>query len=276
MSEIKKTRDNEKTPINLKEVYAQKALFYWCNSTGDICVPGMAPWPCQATVDDLPPKIREIYESFWTEDEYGTWAYAVTLNGQPGLMLGWLFDYGWLKDIKILTDENLDIVKPLFHDAVFKAAEQLQTKIDSSNTAVLYGFDTDSDGDEILLFISYDELKNKGPQWVKEKAEMFSEEIYDDVQVCLENALEQRRPTIKIVIDEGGLYQEMFVSPEIAALGPIRVELIDHCTDDPDELAATEAAYADCLKEHKEGRLVHIDEFEQRRACDLEAEGEYE
>lgn len=39
---------------------------------------------------------------------------------------------------------------------------------------------------------------------------------------------------IKVVIDEGGIFQGLYVTPEIADCD---VELIDFVTDDPDDLA---------------------------------------
>ncbi len=45
---------------------------------------------------------------------------------------------------------------------------------------------------------------------------------------------------IKVVIDEGGIFQGLYVTP---GLEDCQVELIDFVTDDPDELEDTQRRY---------------------------------
>lgn len=76
---------------------------------------------------------------------------------------------------------------------------------------------------------------------------------------------------IVIHIDEGGIFQGLYVTKDIADWDP-QVELIDFCTDDPDEIEATEQAYTDVLAKEKAGKLIKIDDYYQRRAGDDDEE----
>ena len=50
---------------------------------------------------------------------------------------------------------------------------------------------------------------------------------------------------IKVLIDEGGIFQGVYVTPDIAVLCP-EIELMDFVTDDPDELDAVASRYEKC------------------------------
>ncbi len=60
---------------------------------------------------------------------------------------------------------------------------------------------------------------------------------------------------IKVVIDEGGLFQEVFVSPE---LRDCSLEVLDFCTDDPHELDRIQAEYEECLHRTIKNELVPL------------------
>ena len=60
---------------------------------------------------------------------------------------------------------------------------------------------------------------------------------------------------IKVVIDEGGIFQGLYVSPE---LEDCQVELIDFVTDDPEEAEETQRKYDECLSRAKDGELKNI------------------
>ena len=83
----------------------------------------------------------------------------------------------------------------------------------------------------------------------------------------------EKGPEIVVHIDEDGMFQGVFVSPEIAETCPV-VELIDFCTDDPEEEAATKQAYDDIISEVKAGRLIDIMGYCQRIAADDEEDAE--
>ena len=60
---------------------------------------------------------------------------------------------------------------------------------------------------------------------------------------------------IKILIDEGGIFQGLYVTPELADYD---VELMDFCTDDPHELEDVERRYEDAKRRAKAGELKVI------------------
>ncbi len=60
---------------------------------------------------------------------------------------------------------------------------------------------------------------------------------------------------IHVLIDEGGIFQGLYVSPEIADSD---VELLDFCTDDSDEIDDVTKRYEDVKKRAKNGELSVI------------------
>ena len=61
---------------------------------------------------------------------------------------------------------------------------------------------------------------------------------------------------IKVIIDEGGIFQGLYVTPE---LKDCDVELIDFVTDDPEELADAQRRYDEVLERARIGELVGIE-----------------
>ena len=60
---------------------------------------------------------------------------------------------------------------------------------------------------------------------------------------------------IKVIIDEGGIFQGLYVTP---GLEDCDVELIDFVTDDPDEQEDTQRRYDECLARVERGELKGI------------------
>ena len=60
---------------------------------------------------------------------------------------------------------------------------------------------------------------------------------------------------IKVLIDEGGIFQGLYVSP---GLKECKVELLDFVTDDQDEIEDVEKRYEDAKRRAKAGELVVI------------------
>lgn len=137
----------------LKEAYEKESLYYWCNSTGEINMPGYRPLATPEP-EVLPPLVKTVYDNFWAEGR-GALEYVVTYNGETGLMLVWHFSISWLKDLNILNRENEQAVLSALSLIVRIAAEALA---DEQEHEVLYGEHTDPDGDEILLFLPLDDL----------------------------------------------------------------------------------------------------------------------
>lgn len=57
---------------------------------------------------------------------------------------------------------------------------------------------------------------------------------------------------IHIIIDEGGIFQGCYVSPELA---DAKVELIDFVTDDEEELSDAQDRYVRCVQRAVDGEL---------------------
>ena len=57
---------------------------------------------------------------------------------------------------------------------------------------------------------------------------------------------------IHVIIDEGGIFQGCYVSPE---LSNAEIELIDFVTDDEDEFAEAERRYDTCVQRALKGEL---------------------
>lgn len=61
---------------------------------------------------------------------------------------------------------------------------------------------------------------------------------------------------IKVIIDEGGIFQGLYVTP---GLEDCDVELIDFVTDDPDEQEDAQRRYDECLARVEHGELKGIE-----------------
>ena len=62
---------------------------------------------------------------------------------------------------------------------------------------------------------------------------------------------------IKVIMNDGGVIENVYVSPDIYKKG-VDLEIIDFCTDDLDELDAAEEAWKEVEKADKEGTLIRI------------------
>ena len=60
---------------------------------------------------------------------------------------------------------------------------------------------------------------------------------------------------IKVLIDEGGIFQGLYVSPE---LKDCEVELLDFVTDDPDEMEDVQERYEKTQERARNGELIVI------------------
>lgn len=205
--------------INLNEVYKLETLWYWCNSVGDLNVPGYAP-TAHADLDSLPALVRSVYQHYWTEG-CGANEYVVTFNGETGLMLGWLFDYNWLRELLEVGGRCLnEREKEIFHCTVKQVAEKIangwffsegvpKTPADACPYPVLYGEDTDPDGDEILLFLPFKDLGNSSTKagWlINTTGVNLVDEMYHRIYTEVENAVKASRtlppPTTQEIISQ--------------------------------------------------------------------------
>ena len=140
--------------LSLNDAYQFNAMHYWCNAAGEINLPGDGIlWPRNAgsmichSEEDLPPKAKELYECFWS-DGWAAKEYVVQFSGRTGFAFNFLFDEEWMN--------NLKIPAPLFRKiASYVISEKLNNPL-FENCAVLYGEETDPDGDELLIVVPYE------------------------------------------------------------------------------------------------------------------------
>ena len=138
--------------IDLNKVREKNLLHYWCDSDGDINMPGCPAGSADAS--NLPNIPRCIYSDYWSEGR-GADEYVATLNGKDGLLIGWPFDYHWLRRIGVMTDENQYTVKKVLHDAVTEAGVKILAEW---GCPILVDIGVKPEGDELFMFIESREL----------------------------------------------------------------------------------------------------------------------
>lgn len=164
---------------NLNDLYDK--IFYWCDYTGHLHEPGFSDSE-SPILDKLPPKVREIYDKFWTNprdvDEC-----IVTANGKTGLLLRWSFPYDYLEELQIIVGGNAPIQSDEYRDAVYSAANLLA---DNCPYAVLFGEDAQLDRYEINLFIEYNDLmKPETQMWLDVTANRIGIRLRSQVKEIL-------------------------------------------------------------------------------------------
>lgn len=53
--------------ISLNDVSNDNSLYYWCNCTGDLNIPGCKSCDIVTNTDMLPNAVRAVYDNFWGE-----------------------------------------------------------------------------------------------------------------------------------------------------------------------------------------------------------------
>ena len=159
---------------SLNNVYENNELFYYCNTCGDINIPGTDPWSYH-DVDELPLKERNLYENYWYEGA-GCHMYVVNYKGNPAMALGFLFDEFYLSDILGKTDVTKEDMS-VFYDSVCDYAKMLEKKEEVAFCEILVGENTDPDGHELLVIIPY-ERRSK----IKEIASYLDNVVYSTVE----------------------------------------------------------------------------------------------
>lgn len=143
------------TPLGY--AYDGKEIFYWCSSAGDLFMPG----PDGKAIDnerpdELPPKIRNLYDNYWSEDA-GCCMQVASYKDQPGMMLNYLFDKSFCKELAEGEDADNDMER--LYDAVKDTAsivERDHMGMFCKSHAVFCGYKTDPSGHEILVFVPYE------------------------------------------------------------------------------------------------------------------------
>ena len=81
--------------IDLKEAYDAKTLQFWSNSAGDIFNPKTGD---DCSVEEMPFKLKNLYLNYWGETYYVP-VYVAEYNGEPSIVLNYLFDESYIEEI---------------------------------------------------------------------------------------------------------------------------------------------------------------------------------
>lgn len=134
-------------------------LYYWCDSTGKINIPGRS--PCDESRSwELPPSVASLYNMYQTKGK-GMRVHTVTLNGETGMLYTMLLNSDWV-------NSSLNISMDEAFDEIVRAAICVSTDGSlSDGCAILVLKDTDPNGYELGVFFpdkSCKELCNFYPQ----------------------------------------------------------------------------------------------------------------
>lgn len=205
---------NKANPVlSLNEAYEDKnsIFWYWCNACGEINTPG-ADRMAVGDVEDMPAPVQDIYENFWTE-LYELTCYVVQYNAQNGLALCALLDDSYIKDLvegsKLLKDyaEGEPFIATIRRIAGKMAAQHMAELVPEGDK-VLFGDDTDPDGDEILIFIpqknltTREELEALCKKWSEEVYTYFEKMFKELIPIVVAETLSSLKDTVDLVISE--------------------------------------------------------------------------
>lgn len=186
------------TVKSLNELYQRGKSRYWCNCTGDIYIPGDAIMKC-GSVEQMPPKVREIYEGLWEPGLHPTYVFEDEY-GNVGLAFGILFDQQYITDLRTTNPYMGAVDRKAFEKECFNAikrmAEDLTKRLPYAQ--VYLGEGTDPDGDEILVFVPKDEaydLAKVFPSYMGK-----CEEIYHEFEGLLTDRLIYKGKTVGLSI----------------------------------------------------------------------------
>lgn len=165
-------------PGTLRDVKVGR-LYYWCNSIGEINIPGRNPDDC-ATLEELPADAANLYERYQQEDD-GMHLYTVNLNGVNGMLFTMLCDVEWVKGtLKLDMDDAFELVC----QTVVRVSNE-KTLPKECTLLALKG--TNPDGHELGVFFPADAC-GYIPAFDEAK---FSDSIYASMEVMAEeNALD--------------------------------------------------------------------------------------
>lgn len=90
----------------LKQGAPDTRLFYWCNSLGEINVPGSPDLMHCGAEEDLSPAAARLYEKYQMDTD-GMRTYTVRFNGEDGILFTALVDDDWVEDVLKTRTSNL-------------------------------------------------------------------------------------------------------------------------------------------------------------------------
>lgn len=161
---------------SLNKAYQTDSMYYWCNAEGEVNYPGSG----FSTGDSerLPAAVKELYEHYQFSPGCDANLYTVTYSGEDGMLLTTMFNSNWM-DVPAVKD-----TKQKARKALRSIATELTRQCKPWGT-VLFGEDTDPEGDEIALFVPAEECASHFEEAVKLfDASAFFERVRDKVAEC--------------------------------------------------------------------------------------------
>lgn len=161
---------------SLNKAYQTDSMYYWCNAEGEVNYPGSG----FSTGDSerLPAAVKELYERYQFSPGCDANLYTVTYSGEDGMLLMTMFNSNWM-DVPAVKD-----AKQKAREALRSIATELTRQCKPWGT-VLFGEDTDPEGDEIALFIPVEECASHFEEALKLfDASAFFERVRDEVAKC--------------------------------------------------------------------------------------------
>ncbi len=143
---------------SLNKAYQTDSMYYWCNAEGEVNYPGSG----FSTGDSerLPAAVKELYEHYQSSPGCDANLYTVTYSGEDGMLLTTMFNSNWM-DVPAVKD-----AKQKARKALRSIATELTRQCKPWGT-VLFGEDTDPEGDEIALFVPAQECASHFEEAVK-------------------------------------------------------------------------------------------------------------
>lgn len=174
--------------IDLSKLYAEDnndTMFYWCNSCGEVNLPGDVGIVLH-TEDELPPKIKSIFERLECERNE-TNEYAVTVCNKSGILLMALYPCRFVADVLKIDEESekaLDATKQFALNLKgFGNRLTAELKEIDPNCEVILGIHTDPEGPEFGVFVPFFEDGQPVANNLSGIRKKFNKIAYSDV-VC--------------------------------------------------------------------------------------------
>lgn len=146
--------------IDLSKLYDEDnndTMFYWCNSYGEVNLPGDVGIVLH-TEDELSPKIKNIFEHLECERNE-TNEYAVTICNKSGILLMALYPCQFVADVLKIDEENQKALDATEQFALnlkgFGNRLAAELKEIDPNCEVILGIHTDPEGPEFGVFVPF-------------------------------------------------------------------------------------------------------------------------
>ena len=216
---------------SLNKAYQTNSLYYWCNAVGEVNYPGSG----SATGDSerLPAAVKELYEHYQFSHGYDANLYTVTYSGEDGMLLTMMVNM----DVK----NSKQKVREAFRNIAAELAQQSYPW-----GTVLFGEDTDPEGDEMALFIPAEECATHFEEAVKLfKASTFFERIEAEADAAVIQAVDTKENEnanmrkLNVAVQCMAVYNSSIMVPEELTLD----EAIKYAKAHIDEINVTEMSY---------------------------------